>query len=118
MNWLKLETPEQLNTIKESSSVNRVVIFKHSTRCSISHMALTRLERDWQPSEMKDVKTYCLDLLKNRGLSNSVAEEFNVQHESPQVMVIENGKVIYDRSHNDIRYTELAGIATKKELTN
>ena len=118
MNWLKLETLEQLKAIKENSIENRVLIFKHSTRCSISQMALTRLERDWQSAEMGEVKSYYLDLIKHRDLSNHIAEEFSVQHESPQVLVIENGQAIYDRSHNDIRYTELAGIALRKISTN
>jgi bacillithiol system protein YtxJ len=118
MNWLKLETLEQLQDIKRSSSDKRVLIFKHSTRCSISQMALSRLERDWRPENMADIKPYFLDLIRHRDLSNLVAQEFEVEHESPQVLLIENGRAIYDRSHADIRFSELASIAKPKTSTN
>ncbi len=118
MNWVELESVDQLKAIKEGSAENKVLIFKHSTRCAISQMALTRLEKDWRPEEMKAVKLYFLDLLKHKDLSNHIALEFSVEHESPQVLLIENGLSVYDRSHTDIRYAELAGIATKKTATN
>ncbi len=118
MNWLKLETLEQLQDIKSSSTKNMVLIFKHSTRCSISHMALARLERDWQAENMVDVKPYCLDLIRHRELSNLIAEEFEVEHESPQVLLIENGRAIYDQSHTAIRFAELASLVQPKTATN
>lgn len=111
MNWLKLESIEQLQTIKDNSSENLILIFKHSTRCSISRSALDRLERNWQHGEMNDVKPFYLDLIKYRDVSDKIAEDFSVEHESPQVLVIKNGQSVYDRSHIEINYRELAAIA-------
>jgi bacillithiol system protein YtxJ len=117
MQWQKLESVEQLQALTEESKKNSVLIFKHSTRCNISRMALDRLEREWRPEEMKDVKTYFLDLLSYRDMSSAVAEKFSVEHQSPQVLLIENGEAVYDQSHFEIHYKDIAA-ATKKVPTN
>jgi bacillithiol system protein YtxJ len=107
MKWNPLNQLAVLEDIKELSKTQKVLIFKHSTSCSISSMALSRLERAWSDAEMASLKPYYLDLLKYREISNKVAQEFGVQHESPQVLIIENGKCIYDSSHNTINYQEI-----------
>ena len=112
MNWIKLTSEDELNQIKTLSEQGKVLIFKHSTRCSISSMALSRLERAWKDDEMKGVKPYFLDLIAYRNLSNRIAEEFGVQHESPQVLMIEKGKCIYHDSHSGISYQEIKNKAS------
>ena len=111
MNWNQLNENNLLNTIKEESSNGPVLIFKHSTRCSISSMALNRLERSWQEDDMSNIKPYYLDLISYRDISNEIATEFDVPHQSPQVIVIKDGKAIYDNSHMGINYDDLKGIA-------
>ena len=107
MEWSKLKSVSQLDQIKEESQYNPVLIFKYSSRCSISQMALDRLERNWKSAEMQDVKSYFLDLISYREISNRVAHEFDVEHESPQILVIEKGKSIYNRSHMGIDYQQI-----------
>lgn len=107
MNWEKLNEADQLDEIKKVSSEHPVVIFKHSTRCSISSTALSRLERSWNNDEMKEVKAYFLDLLNHRDISSEIAEEFGVKHESPQLLVIKDGKCIYHSNHMGISYSEV-----------
>lgn len=104
MNWKILSDPAQLETIKTESAQKPVVIFKHSIRCSISTMAKGRLERAQMP---EGIDFYYLDLINNRALSNKVAEDFGVHHESPQVLLIKNGDCIYDESHNGIDMQDL-----------
>ncbi len=104
MVWNKLESEEQLEQLKSGSGETKVLIFKHSTRCPISSMALDRLERSWKNEEMQSVSPYFLDLIALRNVSSKTAEIFNVQHESPQVLLIENGKCIYNASHMGINY--------------
>ncbi len=104
MVWNKLESEEQLEQLKADSGEQKVLIFKHSTRCPISSMALDRLERSWKNEEMESVSPYYLDLIALRNVSSKAAEIFNVQHESPQVLLIENGKCIYNASHMGISY--------------
>lgn len=105
MNWNKLTSDAQLAQIKEESTRQPVLIFKHSTTCSISAMALSRMERNW--SDQLGVKPYYLDLQANRRISNDVSQEFGVEHESPQVLLIRNGECVYDASHMGISFAGL-----------
>ena len=107
MNWHQLTTDTTLQELIKLSETKKVLIFKHSTRCSISAMALSRIERDWATGENASIEPYYLDLIKYRSLSNEIAQKFGVQHESPQILLIENGKCVYDASHNAISYREI-----------
>lgn len=105
MNWINLTSQEQVETIKNSTGYS--VIFKHSTRCSISLMAKRGFESNWEVIP-PTTPLYFLDLLNYREISNSIAEEFNVYHESPQALLIYNGECILDLSHSDISSEEIA----------
>jgi bacillithiol system protein YtxJ len=112
MNWERLDSQETLDKIIDESKQKPVVIFKHSTSCSISAMALSRLERNWKESEMSNVNAYFLDLIAYRDISNAVAEKFGVMHQSPQILLIKNGACVYDDSHMGISYQNLkSGVA-------
>lgn len=106
MNWVALTKKEQLDQIKNDDSNETILIFKHSTRCSISSMALNRLERSWKTSETA-ISTYLLDLISYRELSSQIEKEFGVYHESPQLILIKNGKAVYDASHMAISYNDI-----------
>ena len=110
MNWKPLIDTAGLEEIKLKSAEKPQAIFKHSTRCSISSMAKNRLERG-TPAENVDFNF--LDLIKYRNISDAVAEEFSVDHESPQILLIKNGKCIYDESHTGISMDEIAEQAVK-----
>jgi len=105
MDWISLTTEDQLTTIKEKSFSVPQLIFKHSTRCSISSMAKSRLERADTPA---GVDFYYLDLIAHRALSQQVAAIFEVPHESPQVLLIKNGKCVFDESHYAISMDDIA----------
>jgi bacillithiol system protein YtxJ len=107
MNWHTLTEENQLEEIKQESYSQPIMILKHSTTCSISATALSRLERAWKEDEAKDLKPYYLDLLRLRPISNKIAQDFDVEHESPQVLIIKDGKSVYDASHFDIRFDEI-----------
>jgi bacillithiol system protein YtxJ len=110
MNWIPLKTPQQLEEIKLQSENQPVLIFKHSTRCSTSRMSLDRLERNWNSEEMTGIKPYFLDLLSYREISNQIASQFEVEHESPQILVILKGKAVLDLSHFEIEYDQIKKI--------
>ncbi|MFQ3214778.1 MAG: bacillithiol system protein YtxJ [Marivirga sp.] len=107
MNWKKLDSIETIEQIKRDSVAHPIVIFKHSTSCSISSMALNRLERSWDDTEMEVAQAYYLDLLSNREISNVLAQQFGVAHQSPQVLIIKDGICIYDNSHMGISYRDI-----------
>lgn len=103
MKWIQLQSAEQLNSIKQQQGYN--LIFKHSTRCSISMMAKRRFELDWE-NLPEDMPLYFLDLIQHRDISAQVAQVFNVHHESPQLLLIKDGECILDQSHGEISVEE------------
>ncbi|MFH7005531.1 bacillithiol system redox-active protein YtxJ [Flavobacterium bizetiae] len=100
VNWTELTDIVQLSEVTAISNEKPVVIFKHSTRCSISRMALKQFEREYDLND--SVAAYFLDLIAHRDISNEIASRFNVYHESPQLILIRDGKAVYDVSHSDI----------------
>ena len=107
MKWIALTSFQQLEDLKKESEEKAVLIFKHSTRCSTSRMSLDRLERNWNNQEMANVTPYFLDLISYREISNLISAQFNVHHESPQVLVISKGKSVLDLSHFEIDYDQI-----------
>ncbi|HBK89549.1 MAG: bacillithiol system redox-active protein YtxJ [Cyclobacteriaceae bacterium] len=105
MKWLPLDSEDNLLRLRNLSESQPVLVFKHSTRCGISSTALNRLEREWNDST--PIQPYLLDLLKHRELSRGIAQLFDVEHQSPQVILIHHGKAIYNSSHLDIRYRDV-----------
>lgn len=101
IDWILLTEMSQLNEIKEESKTIPVLILKHSTRCSVSLMAKNALDQNWD-IEPDKIKAYYLDLLKFRPISNQIIEEFNVQHQSPQILLIKNGVCDYTATHSAI----------------
>lgn len=97
--WNPIQDPDQVEKIIALSHETPQVIFKHSTRCSISTVAKNRLERAYAPTP---VQFHFLDLLAHRPVSNLIAERLGVPHASPQVLLIKNGACIYDESHMGI----------------
>ncbi len=101
VNWNQLTSLEQLDEIVKESTEIPVIIFKHSTRCGISRMALSGFEKEYA-IEAEKAKPYFLDLLLHRDISNEIASRFGVEHQSPQLILIKEGKATYNTSHGDI----------------
>jgi bacillithiol system protein YtxJ len=110
MEWISLKDSRQLDEIIAESNERPVLIYKHSTRCNISRSALDRLERKWDNSAVGSVKRYFLDLLSYRDISNKIAELFQVEHHSPQVLVISNGRSVLDLSHYEIDFDQIKSV--------
>jgi bacillithiol system protein YtxJ len=104
--WRKIQQISDVTEAWESSFHKPILFFKHSTRCSISSMALNRLERNWAGHEEK-LTPYYLDLISFRDVSNHIATLSGVQHESPQAIVVKNGEVVYHASHNGISLADM-----------
>lgn len=107
MNWNYITSEDQLEKLSEESENQPIMIFKHSSTCPISGTALSRLQRNWNDQEVGNLKPYLLDLLSYRPVSNAIAERFGVYHESPQVIILKNGKAVYDESHFGISFSEI-----------
>lgn len=105
LDWYNLDEFD-LNEIDEISFQKPVVVFKHSTRCIISKMALKEFEKTHSiPTDQMNL--YFLDLLNHRSISNEIADRYDVTHQSPQLLVIKEGKCIYHNSHDGINANHL-----------
>jgi bacillithiol system protein YtxJ len=108
MNWNNLTSVEQLETIVNTESHRAtILLFKHSTTCSISAAALNRVERNWKDDDTTIITPYYLDLLNHRDISTHIATLTGVKHESPQVIIVKNGVATYNTSHSGIRYDDI-----------
>ncbi|MBP6759215.1 MAG: bacillithiol system redox-active protein YtxJ [Flavobacterium sp.] len=107
INWIPLNYLGQLDEMVAFSNQKPAVIFKHSTRCSVSRFALKQFEKEFDLEDQVDA--YFLDLLEYRDISNEIASRFGVFHQSPQLLLIKEGKSVYDVSHSDIDAGELKG---------
>ncbi|NLP59059.1 bacillithiol system redox-active protein YtxJ [Lutibacter sp. B1] len=101
MNRIALTNLNQLQDIVRESKHKPVLIFKHSTRCGISRGVFSKFEKKID-SEAENMMYYYLDLLNFRDISNEISKMFGVHHQSPQLLVIKEGKSIADFSHYDI----------------
>ncbi|AOW19861.1 bacillithiol system redox-active protein YtxJ [Urechidicola croceus] len=105
INWIELDDISQLKEIKSNTKTSS--IFKHSTRCGISRMVKKQFENGYSLNN-DEMDMYYLDLLNHRDISNAISDEFNIVHESPQLIIIKNGEAIFNTSHGDINEIELA----------
>ena len=109
MNWITIQDENQLEEIKEKSKIRPQVIYKHSVRCGVSSVVKSRLEKAKLPT---DIDYYYLDIIHFRSISNKIAEEFRVYHESPQVLLIRDGQCVYEKSHMGITAQEILAQAS------
>jgi bacillithiol system protein YtxJ len=109
--WHVLEQAFQVQDILNRSHERPCLIFKHSTRCSVSAMALNRVETGWTLPQ-DSLECWFLDLIAHRELSQAIAQTLGVQHESPQVLLVQNGTVFYHSSHSAINPRAIAEALT------
>ena len=107
LSWTPIISIDEINTIKEISKIQSILIFKHSTRCGISRIVIKQFESLFN-EENKHLKVYYLDLLNFREVSSKLSEVFQVIHQSPQLLVVKNGISVYDESHYDITKVNLS----------
>ncbi len=105
--WHVLSKMEELDEAVEKSKSKPVVIFKHSNTCGISKMVLRQFEKDYKYEKDK-ISLYFLDLKQYRNISNEIESRLGIRHESPQLLVIKNGVVIHNDSHQSIDAGHLA----------
>lgn len=99
--WNIIQSEDDLQKAIQASYEKKTIIFKHSTRCFISKTVLKNFENEMEELQ-KDYHFYFLDLLAYRSISNKIADGFEIRHESPQVIVLENGNPVKNFSHQSI----------------
>lgn len=101
LKWEMISSEQDLRNVMENTSVKPALFYKHSTRCSISSMALNRLESEWETA-IENCNLYFIDLIAHRNVSNLLADLTGVPHQSPQAILVKNNEVLYDASHSSI----------------
>mgnify|MGYP001451292372 CR=1 FL=1 len=102
MNWVALTDYSQIQKALENSE--HFLVFKHSTRCSISNMAKSRFERSY---DLEGLVPFYLDLINYRSISNKLAIDLSIPHQSPQLLLIQKGECTYNASHNSINLDDI-----------
>lgn len=100
--WKKITSEKDVALAFAASHQKAVVIFKHSTRCIISKTVLNNFEKEVQHFPHPSLDYYYLDLLSFRDLSQKIAQDSGVTHQSPQVIVLLHGEVVLHASHEQI----------------
>ena len=113
LNWIEIRDTASLDAIFKGNEGRPALLFKHSTRCSISSMALSRFESEWELTP-DQCDLYYIDLIAYRPVSNEIAERTNVMHQSPQAILLIDGKVKYQNSHNGISAGDIAEAILKE----
>jgi bacillithiol system protein YtxJ len=104
MNWNILNSIDQLSEIDEKSKTKTQILFKHSTRCSVSSFAKKILESEYNDDVEAKADVYYLDLIAFRDISNGMVSRYNVEHQSPQLLVIKDGVSVFNSSHSDVSF--------------
>ena len=103
--WIQLASLDQLKTITENSKDKPQVIYKHSSTCGISRMVLNMFTESYDMD--LDIDLYFLTIQSHRDVSNAIQDKFGVRHESPQLLIVKNGEVVFHTSHGAISDTDL-----------
>jgi len=106
MNWININSAESISEILELSKKEKVMILKFSPKCAINYVVRNLLEREWVEGEMR-MKTYMVDVIANKDISEKLEKEFGVTHESPQALILQNGKPVFNASHGKVIFSEL-----------
>ena len=110
MDFINLNETAQLDQINEQSKNKAQVLFKHSTRCSVSSFAKRILVNEFSDELSEKFDIHYLDLIAHRDVSGAIAEKYNVEHQSPQMLVIINGTCVYNASHSDVSLDKAAQV--------
>lgn len=90
--FIELHEAHELDELLSQSGDQPVILFKHSNSCMISSRARRQMDKLEKPVAMVIVQ-------KARGLSNEIESRFSLPHETPQVLVVRNGKLAWSASH-------------------
>lgn len=103
---IELKSVDELESLIEKSNEQPVLFFKHSIRCGTSHYALDKMRQQLQQAPDQLLFVY-VDLINFRNISNEIAARLRVPHQSPQAILVRNGKVLYQASHLSIEVDDI-----------
>jgi bacillithiol system protein YtxJ len=108
VNLLRLTSPDQVETLLEESAARPVLLFKHSVSCGTSAYALDELRDLLDRPQADDVRYAVVVVQSDRATSNAVATRLGVRHETPQALLLRDGRVVWSASHHRLTADALA----------
>jgi len=100
-NLVELTSTEDFDKVWEQSTEEPVLVFKQSTTCPISAAAFEEYQ-NYLKEDGKDGSGYFLKVRESRDVSNHVADVTELEHQSPQFLLIKDKSVVWNASHNNI----------------
>lgn len=105
MRYTEIRTIAKWKEVLERTTIKPAVVFKHSTRCPISASALEEYEHYVEDEMNTDVDYYYVRVVESRPVSNAIAADLAVQHQSPQIIYVHQQQALWHESHWKITYT-------------
>lgn len=94
--FFKINNRETLDKLITDSKSEPVVIFKHSNSCGISSAAYREMEK-------LENQVNLLEVQSARDVSRQLADLTGIPHETPQVIVLKDGKAVWNASHFEVK---------------
>ena len=113
IHWNEIRDDVSPEELSELSNTDLLLIFKHSTRCGTSYMALDRLTEQWDSEKVEGLRSCFLDVISYRELAREIGAFFKVPHQSPQLLLIRNGECIFESSHSGIKFSDVEAVMRK-----
>ncbi|MEO3944604.1 bacillithiol system redox-active protein YtxJ [Gorillibacterium sp. CAU 1737] len=109
MKWTELTTKEQWETLRNEKD-KTVVVLKHSTTCPVSANALREFEGYLADQPSQDAEYYLVKVIESRPVSNQIAEDTGIKHESPQVVCLKKGQPYWNASHWSVTKAHMSAV--------
>jgi len=93
---------DDLNEVWEASEKKPVLLFKQSTTCPISANAFSEFNNFLEDNDAADVEAFFVKVRETRPVSNQIAEDLGIQHQSPQIFIVKDKEAVWNASHNKI----------------
>ena len=100
-NWFTIKSKEQFQELDRLSKDKLMVIFKHSTMCPISSMALKRFQKE-ADFDTEQVDLFFVNVIDQQAIADAIGEYYGVVHQSPQLLIIKDGEAVYHSSHSAV----------------
>jgi bacillithiol system protein YtxJ len=108
--WQELTTLEEWDRVRSDSAKRQIIVLKHSTRCPVSASALDEYEAYLADNPNPETDYYLVKVIESRPVSNKIADDLGVVHASPQMILVKDGKAVWNASHWSVTKKHMAAV--------
>ncbi len=107
-NYHEIISTESLVEALKLSERETVLFFKHSATCGVSVRAFNEFQKYLESPAASLARNYVIVVQESREASDELASLVEVEHESPQAIVVRDGRAVWNDSHLAIKSEKLA----------